>query len=155
MPNSYHDLTIGSDYKIWMITFNAEQEWHASTLVPYNSTSFAARYNQAFAHDLTGSLDAAYQHLDYYSENDRVVNTAVIGTLNRRLNEDWSLIGRVAWIDDRDQLFGNSNGLEEQLELNWHHRETQVYLRLRNANLVTTQQDETFQTLEIGLRRNF
>jgi len=155
LPNCYDDLTVGSDYKIWKITFNAEQDWHRSTLVPYDATRFSARYNQAFEHDTTASLDAAYETLNYYSEGDHVENASVTALVNRRLNQDWSIIGRVSWIDDRDQLFGNSNGLEESLELNWHHRQTQVYLRLRNANLITSQQTDEFQTVEVGFRRNF
>jgi len=155
VPNSFQLFAVGSDYKIWNFTFNGEQDWYQSTLVPYNSTQFSGRYDQAFAHDLTAELSASYQMLNYYGESDHVTNSAINATVRRRLNSDWSILARAAWVDDRDQLFGNSNGLEESLELNWRHRQTHVYLRLRNADLVTSGQRDDFQTLEIGVGRDF
>ena len=61
----------------------------------------------------------------------------------------------VIWRDETSTLTGDTIGLEEQVELRWTHRQTTAYVRGRNANLETDDRDNSFQLLEVGLRRDF
>jgi hypothetical protein len=58
-------------------------------------------------------------------------------------------------LNDRDELFGNTEGLEEQLEVRWKHNQTDVYGRIRNATLLTSNVESTFQVFEFGVARRF
>jgi hypothetical protein len=155
VEDSYNDITAGSDYKIWRLNFNAEQEWHDGTLVPFDASRFSARYSDRVARDTNASVTGSIAEINYYGEGDVVDDTSVIGQVDHRLNRDWSLKGRVVWMNDRDQLFGNTSGLEEQLELDFEHNQTKVYARVRNATLNTDAEQSTFQVLEFGLTRSF
>jgi hypothetical protein len=64
-------------------------------------------------------------------------------------------VARAIWMNDQDELFGNTEGLEEQLELRWRHNQTDIYGRIRNATLRTSDVESTFQIFEIGLTRRF
>jgi hypothetical protein len=154
-PDSYNDVTVGSDYQIWKTTFNFEQEWHDSTLVPFNATRFSVRYTDRITHDTTASVAGGYALINYYGESDTVSDTSFTAALEKKLNADWSINARLVYLNDRDQLFGNTQGLEEQLEIDWSHNQTSVYTRLRNASLNTDQEENTFQVLEFGISRSF
>jgi hypothetical protein len=155
VPDSYDDLVVGSDYKIWKLTFNAEQQWHDSTLVPFDATRGSARYTDQLSRDTTASIAAAYALIDYYGEDDLVSDTSITAAAQKKLTTQWSITARAVYLNDRDQLFGNTYGLEEQLEVDWQRNQTQVFARVRNATLNTDFQNTTFQVLEFGISRSF
>jgi hypothetical protein len=155
IPDTYNDTVVGLDYRIWLFTFNAEQEWHDSSLVPYDATRFSARYAQSLDRDTTANLSANYSLIDYYDQGDRVNDSSFSASLRRALNSEWSLDAAALWMNDRDELFGDTDGLEEQLELRWKHNQTEIFGKVRNATLSTNGGDSTFQVFEIGLSREF
>ena len=61
----------------------------------------------------------------------------------------------LAYLNQMDEKFGTTNGFEGNAELRWTHRQTTVYLRVRESVLLETVQDSNFQTLFMGLRREF
>ncbi|HWB55273.1 MAG TPA: hypothetical protein VG722_13810, partial [Tepidisphaeraceae bacterium] len=69
-PETYNDLVVGADYHIWHVTFNAEQQWHESSLVPYDAYRLSARYVQQAGLNTTLTLNANFQNINYYDEND-------------------------------------------------------------------------------------
>jgi len=155
VPNSFDDIVIGADWRIWQITCNAEQQWHEATLVPFDATRFSIRFNQKLDLWTTASLAASYTALDYYGENDNATDEAFTAALERKFSKEFTVRVRAIWLDDRDQLFGNTKGLEEQIEAEWTHRQTHVYARVRNATLSTGAQDSTFQVFDFGISRRF
>jgi hypothetical protein len=154
-PDSYNDLVAGVDYRIGRFTFNAEQQWHDSTLVPFDATRFSARYDQRLDRDSRASFSGNYSTTNYYSEHDYVTDASLDALAEHQLGEDWSIRAEALYLNDRDQLFGNTEGLEEQLEMRWKHNQFEAYARLRNATLNTSGDDTTTQTVEVGLTRRF
>ncbi|HUB25982.1 MAG TPA: hypothetical protein VL992_11180 [Tepidisphaeraceae bacterium] len=155
IPETYHDLTYGSDYQIWKLIFNVEREQHQSTLVPYNANRYSVRYVDQPGLDTTLSIQATYQTTDYYDEDDTADDTTVSASVTRRLNTQATITGSVIYLNDRDHLFGNTEGLEEQLELDVHYRLFDLFVRGRNSFLNGDEDDGTFQTFEIGVKRSF
>jgi hypothetical protein len=155
IPNSYTDVVAGVDYRVWKFIFNAEQEWYDSTLVPFNASRFSGRFEEQLDRATSATLSGNYAYMDYYAEQDYVNDASISAVLNRKIGDDWSVSTRVIWLNDRDELFGNTEGLEEQLELRWKHNQTDIYGRIRNATLRTNSVESTFQVFEIGLSRRF
>jgi len=155
IPDSYTDVVAGSDYRVWKFTFNAEQQWHDSTLVPFNASRFSARFDERLDRDTMAAISGNYAYLDYYGEQDYVNDASVSAVLDHKIGDDWTISARAVWLNDRDELFGNTEGLEEQLELRWKHNQTDIYGRIRNATLRSSNVESTFQVFEIGLARRF
>ncbi|MGD0768798.1 MAG: hypothetical protein ABSB42_11490 [Tepidisphaeraceae bacterium] len=155
IPDSYTDVVAGMDYRIWKFTFNAEQQWHDSTLVPFNASRLSARFDERLDRDTTAGITGNYAYLDYYGEQDYVNDASISAVLDHKIGDAWSIVARAIWLNDRDELFGNTEGLEEQLELRWKHNQTDIYGRIRNATLRTSNVESTFQVFEIGLTRRF
>jgi hypothetical protein len=132
-----------------------EQGWHDSTLVPFDSTRYSVIWSQHLTTGYTGTLTASYAQVDYYGEHDLVQDTNVAASLTKQISPRLSLTGRIAWINDHDKPFGNTDGLEEQVEADWHYRQTDFYARFRNAYLNSTVTRDGFQTVEVGLKRSF
>jgi hypothetical protein len=61
----------------------------------------------------------------------------------------------VLYRNEHDDLLGRTEGIEEQFELRWHHRQVDVYVMIRDSHLNTFQQDENFQFFQIGVKREF
>jgi hypothetical protein len=155
IPNSYDDVVVGTDYRIWLLTFNAEQEWDDSTLLPFDATRLSARFNGRFDDTTSLSLVAAGSLINYYGEHDYVRNQTISGSFEKYITRQLVTRFRAVWVDDEDTNFGDTRGLEEQLEVDWTHNQTDVHLRLRNSTLSTNAQDNTFQTVEFGFTRRF
>jgi hypothetical protein len=155
IPETYNDLTFGSDYRIWKFTFNAERDQHQSSLVPFNADRFSARFDDQTDIDTTVSLSGNYQDTDYYAENDDARDATASASFTRRLNTQASVSAVVTYLNDRDRLFGNTQGLEEDLEFDWQYRKFEFYARGRNAFLNGDTDKGMFQTLEIGIKRSF
>jgi len=154
-PDSYQDVVAGVDYRFWKFMFNAEQQWHDSTLVPFNASRVSARFDERLDRDTNANVTASYAMLDYYGEHDYVNDASISAVLDHKIGAAWSIVARAIWMNDRDELFGNTEGLEEQLELRWKHNQTDLYGRIRNATLRSTNVVSTFQVFEIGLTRRF
>ena len=155
LPESYDDVVVGTDYRIWQIVFNAEQQWYDSTISPFNATRCSARYSNRITSKTTASLTGSFALLDYYGVHDYVKDTSVSAAIEADLSKGFTLRGRAVWLDDQDRLFGPTRGVEEQIEAEWKHNQTRIYVRLRNATLSTGAQQNTYQEAQIGITRQF
>jgi hypothetical protein len=148
-------VIVGADYRVWRLTFNAEHEWHHSTLLPFEAGRYSARYDDQLTNNLSVTLAGAFSQT-HYTDPDNQVNTATASAVaDWRLSQRWSLLGRVMYLNDDDHLIGHTRGLEETLELRWKYRQTEVFSRVRNSDLTSDQTDQNFQTFELGFRRMF
>jgi hypothetical protein len=98
---------------------------------------------------------ANYSMTDYYGQHDNVTDITANALLEHKVGNDWSVRAEAIYLNDRDQLFGNSEGLEEQVEVRWTHNQLEAYTRLRNATLNTSGENSTTQTIEVGVTRHF
>lgn len=155
IADSYQDIVVGTDYRIWQLTFNAEQQWYDSTLSPFDASRVSAQYGNRIAPGTNLSLAASYVLLNYYDVHDWVKDATASAAIDTAITREWKARARVVWLDDQDELFGNTRGLEEQLEIDWHHNETDLLVRFRNSELSAREQKSTLQEIEFGLSRKF
>ncbi len=155
VPNSYTDTLVGGDYTFWLMQVGAEQEWHDSTIIPFDATRFFARLNSPINSAMTLSLNSAYDIIDYKDQDNHVQLWTVSAQLQYRFTRNLFGFATVLWRDEQNQLNGDSTGWEEQLEIQWHHRQTYFYGRLRNSDLSSGFQDNHFQFFEVGVKRQF
>jgi hypothetical protein len=149
------DTIIGGDYHIWRFTLNAEHEWHHSTLLPFEAGRYSARYEDEWTSRIHISLVGGYSQTLYTDLQNHVDTLNATAQLEARITSRLSLLGRVAYLNEHDDLIGNTNGLEEMLEARWKYRQTDVYGRVRNTNLESGPTSQDFLTFELGLKRTF
>jgi hypothetical protein len=155
IDNSFTDVTIGTDYRFWLMKVGVEQQWHDSTIAPFDATRFFARLDKSIGLRATFSLDSTYDIIDYKDDNNHVEDWITSATLRYQMTARlWGSIS-VLYQDQRDDLQGQTRGWEEQVELQWRYRQTYLYALLRNSNLETESQKTTFQFFELGLKRDF
>ena len=155
IPESIRDTVIGARYRLGPITLGAEQQWHDSELAPFDSTRFNASYSQAVLRDAFLTLSADYNIIDYKDINDRVEYLNLTASLDYQMGPHWHILGTAAYRDQKDSLFGDTTGYEEELQLVWQQRQTTVNFLVRNVNLESDTQDSNYQAFQIVIRRSF
>jgi hypothetical protein len=155
VPNDYTDIIYGADYRIWRLTFGAEREIHDAEINPFIADRFYARYSQRLELSTSLNLSTAYTTIDYSDPANRTnlftASAQVVHQFSDKLNASLTLLYRY----EDDDLFGRLDGFEEQFEIRWQHRQLSVYALVRNAQLNTEFEQQSYQFFEIGLRRQF
>jgi len=154
-PNSFIDLTYGVEYNIWALTFGAEQEFHDATISPFDANRYFINYSQRFARGTTLNARTSYTQLLYTDDNNHVDVLLAGGSIQQQISRELYLSATLLWQDQEDDLNGPTRGFQEQLELNWTHRQTTFYGLIRNSNLDTSETSNSFQIYEVGMRRQF
>jgi hypothetical protein len=155
IEDSYTDVLYGADYHFRDFTIGAEHETHDSTLSPFDASRFVARWNRSLSNDTSFGAIANYTIIDYNDINNHADLLTLSGTINQRFSNELDGYITVLYRDEHDDLRGRTEGFEQQAELRWRHRQTTVYIRGRNSMLNTRDQDNIFQFLEVGIRRDF
>ena len=154
VANSFTDTLYGTEYRLYDLTVGAEQQWHDSTVFPYDATRYFGRYVHQDG-ETTYSLNAAYTTIHYPNDN----NINDLYTISARADHRFStrLTGdaTVMWRDERNQLFGDTTGFEEQLGLRWAYRQVTAYVQLRASQLRTNTDTRQFEFVRIGVERKF
>ena len=152
--DSFTDTLYGTEYRFYHVTVGAEQQWHDSTIFPYDATRYFGRYLHQDG-DTSYSLNAAYTTIHYPTDN----NVDDLYTISARADHRFStrLTGdaTVMWRDERNELFGNTTGFEEQLGLRWAYRQVTAYVQLRASQLRTEDESRQFEFVRIGVERKF
>lgn len=155
IPNDISETTVGIDYRVGDLTLTADHVWHDSTLDPYEASHLSARYATRFRADTTLSASVAYSIVEYQDELSNNVNLLTVAAdLDHRFSRTLRARLSLLWREEDDSLLGHTRGLEETFELRWKHRQTEVFILLRNANYETDTQERDFQFLQVGLRRD-
>jgi len=133
----------------------AERQWHDSEVNPFDASRFFGRYTGRVSDDATVNANTTYTILDYDEPERRVELFAALAGIEYRLGRYLILRGDVRWRDERDDIAGRTTGFEQELELDWRYRQTQLYTRARNSRLDSHDRQEEFQFFEFGIRREF
>jgi hypothetical protein len=155
IPESIHDTVIGARYRIGPFQLGAEQQWHDSALAPFESTRFNATYSKAIVQDAFLTLSADYNIIHYDDIDNDVKYLSLSASLDYSLSQHWHILGTASYRDQKDNLFGDTTGYEEQLEVVWRQRQTSVDFLVRNVNVESGSQDSSFQAFQIVIRRSF
>lgn len=157
-PNSFNDLLYGTEYRVGELTVGAEHQNHDSTIFPYDASRFWGRYLHSVG-DTSWSLNTAYTTINYpaqgASASDRDDLYTIAARLDHQFNTRLSGNATVLWRTEQDDLNGNTEGFEEQLELQWNYRQVQAYLQLRASQLRTDSENNQFEFVRIGVQRRF
>jgi hypothetical protein len=154
-PDNIRDAVLGAEYRVWKLTLRAESQMHDSTLAPYDALRFTARYADRLGERTTLSLSATQHFIDYPQDHTRTAITTVDGQLEYQIMRDLRAILTARWRNDDDSVLGNIMGVEEQGELRWTIRQTDVYFILRHTALQATSSDSSNLLFQLGITRNF
>lgn len=154
-PNSFTDITYGAQYQFRGFTLGAEIQTHDSTISPFDANRYFVTYAQRFSRGTTININATYTELVYTDNDNHIDVLLATASVQQQLTRELYLSATILWQDQQDDLNGTTRGLEEQLEINWTHRQTTIYGLVRNSNLDTDTQENSFQLFEVGVRREF
>jgi hypothetical protein len=154
-PNIFDDIVLGAEYRIGRWRFGYEHEKYDATISPFDADRIFVDYTRRLRRDVTLDVNTTFQHLEYPDIDNELDLLTVRGAVQYRVSPRLYLTASVLWRDEWDEDRGHTRGIEEQLQVNWYHRQTSVYGLLRNSNLDGPFQDNSFQTLEIGIRREY
>jgi len=154
-PNSLVDKLIGADYQVGELRFLAEQDWHHSSIAPYNQFRADARWTHPISDRAGFTLETGYLMAKYLQTNDMLTDFTVAASANYQFSSELSVNGSVQYQDQDDRLFGPTRGMQEELEVQWSHRNTTAYIQFRNSNIRYNILTNQVQTIQIGIRRTF
>jgi hypothetical protein len=155
IPDDVTDYMVGTEYRVWDFVLTAEHQWHDSEIDPYDSTRLSARYARRFRQNTTLSATAAYTTIDYREPTNTVDLVTVSAELEHHFSRSFDARLTLLYRNERDDLLGDTTGFEQLLDLTWKHRQTEIYVLLRNATFDTDTQDSSFQYFQLGFRRRF
>jgi hypothetical protein len=155
IPESIHDTVIGARYHIGPLSLGVEQQWHDSALAPFDSTRLNATFSKAILRDAFLTLSADYNMIHYGDINNDVDYLSLSGSLDYQMTQHWYLLATASYRDQTDNLFGDTSGYEEQLQLVWRQRQTSVNFIVRNVDVESGRQDSSFQAFQVIIRRSF
>jgi hypothetical protein len=155
VPNSFHDTTVGAEYRIWELIVGGEQQWHHSTILPYDASRFFLRFQYRLDFDTVFLFNPTYSIYRYLQEDERSDELNLAFNVTHRFTQ--SLVGSasLSYLNLKDTMSGTTNGLDANVELRWNFRQTTAFLQLRQAFLDTVSQNNTYQTVYVGFRREF
>lgn len=154
-PNDVTSKLFGAEYRIWSLTLRAEREIYDSTLLPFEATRLSARLVHLLDPRTSLTGDATYSLIDYHDPENQVELLSASAQLQHRFSRELTARAHVLWRDQTDDLGGASSGFEQQVELTWKHRQTEVFMLLRNATFDSETLDTEFQLFQVGIRREF
>ena len=155
IPNSFEDIVGGSEYRFWEFTLGAEEQFHHSTIAPYDATRFFGRFQHRLALETTLLASANYTVFRYSEEHDHVNLINMAASVAHRFTTNLTGSASLTYLNQRDARFGTTSGIDGTMELRWTIRQTSIFAQFRQAILDTTNQTNTYQTVYLGLRREF
>lgn len=149
------DVTAGAEYRIGNLRVMGEYEVRDGTLLSFDAMRLRADYTHRLSMETVLNLNTAYAVTSFSEPADELTTLTATAAVSHQLSRRWSLSGGVTYLSTESDLGGETVGLEENVSLNWKYRQTEMYLQFRNSSLESDQQDQTFQYLQIGIRREF
>ncbi len=148
-------LLFGAEYRIWRIRFSAEHEDHQSNLSPYHSDRLAIRYEDRIARDWRVLIEAARVQTLYEDDHSDPVATTVSGSVKYQASRSLSATASIAYLNLEDRLVSHAHGLEERIEMQWHHRDTTIGAQIRHSDLDTDTQNSSNFFFMLTFERKF
>jgi hypothetical protein len=155
LENDFTELRYGLEYDIWKLNFKAEREIRDSTLSPFEITRLEARYFDRISRGSALSFSVLYQEIDRTEDNIVTETTTFTGQWRQQISSRLSAALRLQYQLEDDTAGIDSQAFDQELDLRWRYRQTYVYTRFRNSFVDSDADDTMFQTIEVGLRREF
>ncbi|HVT83231.1 MAG TPA: hypothetical protein VHM90_21510, partial [Phycisphaerae bacterium] len=88
-------------------------------------------------------------------DHSRVALTTVDGRMQYEIMRGLKATVSARWRHDDDSRTGNQEGFEEQAELRWKIRQTDIFGLIRHTSLSTRDNDGSSFFFQFGLSRSF
>jgi hypothetical protein len=149
------DLRYGVDYRIGQISLEADRRNHDSSIYPYDTTRFEARYDTRMGPG--GSLAASVSHeiSDYPSSDEQRKLTRATIRARGRVGSDLDYNVRLTYRDESSRLSSDLAGFEQSLEVTWRRGRTVINASIYNSILESDKTESLSQTVSLGIRRTF
>jgi hypothetical protein len=155
IPADVNDLVAGVDYRRGYFFALAEQQWHDSSVSPYDATRLSASYVQPLGLNSSLSLNANYDDTRRTDEGTRTRVTSVGAQWHQAMSRELALRVGGVWRMENDDPGIDLQAFDQVVELTWRHRQTTVYGSLHNSVVDSSADDSHYLTVQIGLRREF
>jgi hypothetical protein len=155
IENDFTDLSYGLEYGAWKVYLKAEQQHRDSSLSPFDATRLEARYTENLGPGSVVVLSALYQDLDRTDEDLRTQTLTFSGQWNQQITRRLRMSLVLQWQDVDDSGGFDSQAFEQELDLTWRYRQTELYAQVRNSYRDTEVDETLFQTFIVGVRREF
>ncbi|MBL9120846.1 MAG: hypothetical protein JNL80_13125 [Phycisphaerae bacterium] len=155
IPADVDDVTVGADYRLGYLLVSGEQQWHQSTLSPYDATRFNAHYRLPLGVGSTLDAFAGYDLVERTSENTSSTISTVKGRWTQRVDRNLSFAVIATWRNEHEDPGINIDAFEQRLEVTWKYRQTSVYGSIANSFVDSDTDYSTYLTVQLGLRREF
>ncbi|MEI8196425.1 MAG: hypothetical protein WCI73_10990, partial [Phycisphaerae bacterium] len=155
LPDNVRDTLGGAEYHFWKLTLHAEEEFHNSTLNPFDATRFFVQYSDRLGDRTTVNISANHTMTHYTADGGQTTYTNLDGRVEYQITRNLRLLVLARWRNDDDSRFGHTMGFEEQPELRWTYRQTSAYLLVRHSYLTTSGESSEDLLVQAGITRNF
>jgi hypothetical protein len=155
VDNSFKDYIAGADYRFWDFILAGEGELYDSAVLPYNAVRASLTWQHRFGDEWRLAARTAFTRLNYTLRDEQNDLMTVSGLAEYRLNQQLTASLTALWRKQNDTIYGDSDGFEQQLSLNWRHRQTTVTALLRNSMFQAPAQDNSFQFFQVIIKREF
>ncbi len=154
-PDSIRDTTLGADYRIWKVTLRAEDEMHSSQLAPYNSLRFNASYADNLSPRTSLTLNATQSFITVPTDHSTTASTAFDARLQYEIMRNLRATVSAQWRHDSFPGGGSATGIDQQVDLHWNIRQTDLYVLVRHSSLDAQDNRADTTVLQFGLSRGF
>lgn len=149
------DLVYGLEYDNGPWSLLAERQDHDSTLSPFERLRLELIYRYRFSNGSQFSLNAYYNDTDNFASNFRTTSTSITARWDGAITDKLHASLYTIWRTEDSSAQNDSEGFEQQLDLNWHYRQTSLYVTIRNSTLESDLTDTNSLLLLLGFRREF
>ncbi len=155
LPADVDDLVVGADYRIGNFFASAEQQWHDSSLSPYDATRLVATYKFPLG---IGSFIDAYAGYDMLDRTDVGSTSNVLNVRGRwaqRIDRQLTFAINLLYRNEQDDPGGSVDAFQQGIDVVWSYRQTTISANLHTSFVNSDTSNTDYLTFQVGVRRQF
>ncbi len=155
LPANVEDITLGADYRIGYLLLSAEEQWHDSSLSPYEATRLNAQYRLPLGVGTALDATANYDMIDRTTESTTTTIATVKGRWTQRIDQTLSFALTATWRNETEDPSSTVEAFDQTFEIFWRYRQTSVTASVHNSFVNSNADDTSYLTVQLALRREF
>jgi len=156
IPESdFQDLVFGAEYELRELLLKSEYQIRTGSFSPFEALRIEAYYTYPLGLGSSLVFTALHHEIDRTNEDIQTSINTISGVWNQQIDTRLKARLLLLWREEDDSAGVDVTGFEQQLDLTWDYKQTTVYGSLRNAFIESDVTDSTFQTIILGIRREF
>lgn len=149
------DLTLGLEYQRGGVRLKGEWEDHDSSINPSRTTRFQAFYERRLGPASLLAFDATRDEIEYDKPRNRVEFVRLGARVNHELRRNLDVHAKLEYRDEKDDLGGDSNGVDHSAGFRWRRGQTSIFATVRFTLVEGDRSETKSEVAEFGLRRQF